>query len=105
MVAHFGFNTGYRNRLDILGPDVTVTIDRVFTTPAGMTSDLYVNQRNQARVVTVSPADNFALFLRAVVDDIEAGQHDRLADDMLADARVLWRLRKAAEKNNGLETN
>ena len=36
MVGHFGFDTGYRNRLDILGPGVTVTIDRVFTTPADM---------------------------------------------------------------------
>jgi NDP-hexose-3-ketoreductase len=105
MVGHFGFETGYRNRLDILGPDVTVTIDRVFTTPADMASELHINQRNQARVVEVPPADSFALFLRAVIDGIEAGQHKSLADDLLADARVLWRLRKAGEMNSEPMTN
>jgi predicted dehydrogenase len=101
MVGHFGFDTGYRNRLDLLGPGVTVTIDRVFTTPANMAGELHVNQRNQARVVAVPPADNFGLFLRAVIDGIEAGRHGPLADDMLVDARVLWRLRKAVEMNTG----
>lgn len=105
MVGHFGFNTGYRNRLDILGPDVTVTIDRVFTTPADMAGELHINQRNQARVVEVPPADNFALFLRTVIDGIETGQHGSLADDLLADARVLWRLRKAGAMNNGSMNN
>jgi NDP-hexose-3-ketoreductase len=53
LVGHFGFNTGYRNRLDILGPNVTVTVDRVFTTPAGMTAELQVNQHNQSKSVAV----------------------------------------------------
>ena len=96
MVGHFGFNTGYRNRLDILGPHVTVTIDRAFTTPPDLANELHINQRNQPKVVAVPPADQFALFLRAVVAAIETGQHGPLAEDMLADARALHRLRQAA---------
>lgn len=105
MVGHFGFDTGYRNRLDILGPDVTVTIDRVFTTPAGMSSELHVDQHNRPKTISVPPADNFGLFLQAVIDAIEAGQHSQLANDMLTDAQVLWRLRNAATMNNGPMTD
>jgi predicted dehydrogenase len=96
MVGHFGFNTGYRNRLDILGPRVTVTIDRVFTAPANLANEVHINQNNQSKIITVPPADQFALFLRAVVSAIETGQHQGLADDLLSDARVLWRLKEAA---------
>ncbi|MBN1811732.1 MAG: Gfo/Idh/MocA family oxidoreductase [Anaerolineae bacterium] len=99
MAGHFGFNTGYRNRLDILGPGVTVTIDRVFTTPPTAANEVYVNQHNQPKSIAVPPADQFALFLRAMVAAIETGQHSPLAEDMLSDARVLHRLREAATIN------
>lgn len=99
-VGHFGFNTGYRNRLDILGPHVTVTIDRVFTTPPDLANKLHVNQRNRPKVITVPPADQFALFLRAVVTAIETGKHESLAEDLLTDARALHRLRQAASQHN-----
>ncbi len=100
MVGHFGFNTGYRNRLDVLGPGVTVTIDRVFTTPPTLANEVLVNQHDQPKAVTVPPADQFALFLRAVVEAIETGRHGPLAEDMLSDARILHRLREAAAMNN-----
>ncbi|MBN1978718.1 MAG: Gfo/Idh/MocA family oxidoreductase [Anaerolineae bacterium] len=96
MVGHFGFNTGYRNRLDILGPQASVAIDRVFTAPASLANEVHINQNNQSKIITVPPADQFALFLRAVVSAIETGPHEALAEDMVSDARVMWRLREAA---------
>ena len=96
MVGHFGFNTGYRNRLDVLGPRVTVTIDRVFTAPANLANEVHINQDDQSKTITVPPADQFTLFIRAVVSAIETGQHKALADDLLSDAQVMWRLREAA---------
>lgn len=95
MVGYFGFNTGYRNRLEVLGPDVTVTIDRVFTTPADMENQLQVSQHNHTKIVKVPPADQFALFFQAVIQAIESGQHQLLARDLLADARALHQLRQA----------
>jgi NDP-hexose-3-ketoreductase len=96
MVGHFGFDTGYRNRLDVLGPQVTATIDRVFTTPANLANEVHIGQHNQSKIVTMPPADQFALFLHTVVDAIETGRHQPLAEDLLSDAKVLWRLREAA---------
>jgi NDP-hexose-3-ketoreductase len=99
MVGHFGFNTGYHNRLDVLGPGVTATIDRVFTTPPTAANEVHVNQHDRPKSIAVPPADQFALFLHAVVRAIETGQHGPLAEDMLSDAQVLHRLREAATMN------
>ncbi len=96
MVGHFGFNTGYRNRLDILGPNTTVTIDRVFSMPADMENVLCVNQGHHTYDVTVPPADHMALFLRSVFRAIATGAHDPLAQTLLSDATILHRLRQAS---------
>lgn len=96
MVGHFGFNTGYCNRLEILGPHTTIAMERVFTTPAGQANVLHVNQHNQPQTVAVPPADSFALFFRAVVAALETGQFESLAQDLLSDASVLHRLRQAS---------
>lgn len=96
MAGYFGFDTGYRNRLDILGPRVTATVDRIFTTPADVASELHISQNNRPRTIALPPADSFALFFRAVVAAVKTGQHRALAEDMLSDARVLWQLREAA---------
>jgi predicted dehydrogenase len=97
MVGHFGFHTGYYNRLDVLGPGVTLAVERVFTTAPDLASQVHVNQHDQPRTITIAPADSFACFLRAVVAAIEAGQFEPLAEDMLSDARGLDRLRRACE--------
>ena len=40
LVGHFDFNTEYRNCINILGPSMSVDIDRFFTTPPDMESEL-----------------------------------------------------------------
>jgi len=105
MVGHFGFHTGYCNRLDLLGPGVTLTVDRVFTTSPDLASQVHVNQHDQPRTITIAPADSFACFLRTVVAAIEAGQFESLADDMLSDARVLDRMRKASLEDEGTDAD
>jgi len=98
MVGHFGFNTGYRNQLDIFGPQTTVTIDRVFTTPADMVNALQINQHNRAKTVNIPAADQFALFCQTVIQAIETGQYEPLAETILADATVLDRLRQVSQR-------
>ena len=98
MVGHFGFNTGYHNRLEILGPHLTVIIDRVFTTPADLENVLVINQDNKTKDVKVPAADNFAIFLHEVFRAIETGQHESLSQNILSDATVLHRLRQASAR-------
>ena len=96
MVGHFGFNTGYRNRIDILGPGVTATIDRVFTPPADFRSSLEISQHNSSQSLKVAPADVFALFFQEVIQAIEENRYEAYANLMLSDARVLDQLQKTA---------
>ena len=93
LVGHFGMTTGYINRLEVLGPDATVTLDRAFTTTTDMICNVHVNQRNEHRIITVPPADSFAIFMSAVIKAVESGDVRPLAEDMLADAKALDRLR------------
>lgn len=94
MVGQFGFNTGYKNQIDILGPEVTVTIDRVFTPPADIDVSIKVNQYNQDKTVKIMAEDIFALFFKKVIQSIKLNQLETFVNDMLYDAIVLDKLRK-----------
>lgn len=96
LTGQFGMTTGYVNRLDLLGPDATVSLDPGFTTPPEREVRVAVNQRNERRVVTVPPADTFALFLGDVLDAIAAGDGEAFATAMRTDAAALARLRASA---------
>jgi NDP-hexose-3-ketoreductase len=97
LVGHFGMTTGYINRLEVLGPDATVTIDRAFTTTPEMACNLYVSLHNEHRSIKVPPADSFAIFLRAVIQAIESGDTQPFAEVMLADAETLNLLRDSCK--------
>jgi predicted dehydrogenase len=96
MIGHFGFDTGYRNHVNILGPDVSVTIERIFTTPADMENEIHARQRNENILVTAPMADNFSIFLQRVLDAIQTGDCREFTENLLSDASVLHRLRSTA---------
>ena len=98
MVGHFGFNTSYKNKIEILGRHTTVSINRVFTTPANMENTLFINQNNHTTEVKTPPSDSFVNFLRVVFRAIESGEHAPLARNIISDATVLHRLRQASSQ-------
>lgn len=100
--GHYGMTTGYVNRLEILGPDVTVSLERAFTTPPGLVAKVRATVRGAARNVDVPPADSFTEFVRAVMDALAAGDSDRFASDILADAAAMETLRDQSSWSGGL---
>ncbi|MEA4856496.1 Gfo/Idh/MocA family protein [Solidesulfovibrio sp.] len=98
LAATCGFDTGYANRLDVLGPGLAAAMDRAFTPPPGAALPLHLNAPAGARTETIPPADAFAAFFgRAFAAmDKGAGAGDGLREDLLADARALAMLRKSA---------
>lgn len=96
MVGHFGFNTEYRNHLNILGSDVSVDMDSIFTTPAKMENELRIRQHNKSTILKTPIADSFLIFLQKVIDAIQIRNHHVFAEDLLTDASVLRRMRVAA---------
>jgi predicted dehydrogenase len=96
VAGHFGFDTEYSNRLQLLGPNVSVDLDRVFTPPTDAPLDLVVRVSNKVEKATAAAGDPFARFLEDVIRGIESGHADTFAQRLLADAEALDRLRRAA---------
>lgn len=92
----FGCDTGYANRLEVLGPGLAASLDRAFTPPPGPALTLGLNGPAGPQTVAFEPADAFAGFFGRAFAAMDAGKGEGLAADLLADARVLARLRRAA---------
>lgn len=89
LVGTFGFTTGYMNRIDFMGPEITVTVDRAFSTPPDMTTELIIRREDHIERITAPPADTFALFLDDVARAISSGNHSHFAQSLLGDAREM----------------
>lgn len=100
IVGHFGMTTGYVNRLMMLGPEVTLSMERAFTTPPDLENRLHVLRGGHAADVVVPRADSFARFIEAVLSAIRGGQGDAFTTAMLADAAALDLLRSALRGQN-----
>ena len=95
-VGSFGYTTGYMNRLDLLGPGIAVTMDRVFSPLANATTELIVRRDDRATTITIPPADTFALFFEDLRRAIAQSDYSRFATTMLWDAQEMARLRSSA---------
>ena len=100
LIGHFGFDTQYENSLHLLGPGMSVAMSRVFTTPPDHENTLQLRSGHDVRQLTAPAADSFAEFFGGFIEDIRAGNTDRLAGVLLADAAALDRLRAAATTTN-----
>ena len=96
VVGSFGYTTGYINRLDIIGPRITVTMDRAFSPLPSTPADVTIRTTDQTVTITVPAADTFALFFADVFRSIAQGDFSRFADAMLEDANEMDRLRLSA---------
>jgi predicted dehydrogenase len=94
--ATFGFDTGYANRLEVLGPGLAAAMDRAFTPPPNAALTVSLNTPSGTRSETLPPADAFAAFFGRAFAAMETGNGDGLREDLLADALVLERIRKSA---------
>jgi predicted dehydrogenase len=95
LTGHFGFDTEYQNRLHLLGPGITIDINRSFTLPPDQPGRLVLRRKNIESEVIVPAADAFALFLKKVIEGIGHGQWNEFVDALLADAELLSQLRNA----------
>lgn len=95
-IGSFGFTTEYMNRLDIIGPGLTVTIPRAFSPLPSEPGAITIRHRDQTVDATAPIADTFTVFLSEVFRAIAAGEYSRFAEAMLNDAEEMNRLRASA---------
>lgn len=96
VVGSFGFDTVYRNRIDVIGANVGVELDRVFTTPSDLASPVRVTRREGTSTLPAPPADAFVAFFDHVSSALKARDWATLTSDLVSDARTVQRLRDAA---------
>lgn len=95
LAGHFGFDTAYSNRLQLIGEKLVVDVDRAFTTPADYRNMIRVTGPTPSPEVEVPPADAFMCFFEHVFSRIETHDWRQLTADLLADSRVLESYRVA----------
>ena len=96
IVGHFGFDTAYRNHLDVMGESLVAEADRVFTIPAEVENEVLITDQMGSRVMKAPPCNPFRPFFASVFEGIARGEWQSFGDDLFADAQGLQRLRDAA---------
>ena len=100
LVGSFGFTSGYINRMDIFGPGLAIGMDRVFSPPANLETEMEVSGLAGRRSIKFPAADTFAVFLQAVTKAIRDGDHASFTRALISDAETLDRLRESALAHN-----
>ncbi|SVE16496.1 uncharacterized protein METZ01_LOCUS469350, partial [marine metagenome] len=95
-VGHFGFDTEYQNRLTIIGPSISITVDRIFSTPPDLQNELDVNRGNERSRIKVKPADSFEHFFAKAIESIRNHSWSTFAEELLSDAQFSENMRSAA---------
>ena len=95
----FGFDTGYANTLQALGPGRTARMDRAFTPPPDQTLELERNGLHGAKREIFAPSDAFALFFSRFFKAINDRDGSDFAQALREDSRALAGLIAAADEH------
>ena len=94
LVGHFGFDTEYINRLTILGSDILIDIDRIFTTTPLLENEIRIKHKNVTSTVISPKGNSFILFIQEVIDNIRQNKFEKYYNDLIDDAEVISKIRK-----------
>lgn len=86
LIGHFGFNTEYVNRLNILGDKICIDIDRIFTIPDLMTNQIKIRVNNQPHEITAPSGNAFELYLTEIEQCLKSKTYSHLYNDMYMDS-------------------
>lgn len=86
LVGHFGFNTEYINRINILGSNFYIDLDRVFTVPDSIKNVIKLRSNNNYSEIDVEKGNTFQLYLNYIGDCLENNSFEKLYQDLYDDA-------------------
>jgi predicted dehydrogenase len=86
LIGHFGFNTEYVNRLNIIGDKVIIDVDRIFTIPDTFSNTIKVKANNHTYEVNVPCGNTFLIYLNRIIESIESNRLSLFYNDMHIDA-------------------
>ena len=96
VAAYFGFDTQYENRITVTGAKVSMTLERVFTTPPKHWGELKIVRDGSTETFICPEADSFVEFFSAITGAIAKKKGAEFAKVLLQDAAVLDTMRHNA---------
>jgi hypothetical protein len=100
LLGHFGFLTEYVNQINLLGPHLFISADRVFTIPENKSQRLNIKTDNKEYVVEVTARNNFLTFFKEIFSALENKNYEKFRKDMYMDGLILDKIRKSARDKN-----
>lgn len=92
VMAFSSFNTEYINRINILGNNFLIDLDRVFTIPEDFRNTISYRTLNKSHEL-ISPCGNtFQLFFQEINKTLETGNYNHFYNNMLIDSETIQML-------------
>lgn len=86
LIGHFGFNTEYINRLNVLGEKICIDVEPIYTIPDTLTNHIKVRANNHSYEVIAPNGNTFELYLNAIGKCLIDKEYDKFYNDMYIDA-------------------
>lgn len=92
VMAFCSFNTEYINRINVLGPDFLIDLDRVFTIPDDFENNIILRSKNKSEIIVAPKGNTFQLFFIEVLKTLKSNNFNFYYDRMLIDSETIQKL-------------
>lgn len=90
--GYFGFNSEYTNRVEILGEDIRILVDRIFTTPPEYKNQCRLVKNNIEEERLLPIGSSIQCYFSEIANALSSNSFSTFSEIMLQDAEVLYKL-------------
>lgn len=92
--GYFGFTTEYTNEAFLLANNLSISIERIFTTPEDLLVPINIKSNNNIFVKYTRKENSFLMFFREILSAIQNKNYEKFRNDMYMDGKTLEMIRK-----------
>ena len=92
VMAYCGFNTEYINRINILGNNFLIDLDRAFTIPDDYENIILLRSHNKTEAIVAKKGNTFQLFFLEIIESLKNNNFNCFYDRMLIDSETMQKL-------------
>jgi len=92
VMAFCSFNTEYINRINILGNNFSIDLDRVFTIPDDYENCITLRTNNKTETFVAKKGNTFQLFLDEVITALKSNKFNSFYERMLIDSETIQKI-------------
>lgn len=92
VMAFCSFNTEYINRINILGNNFLIDLDRVFTIPEDIENNIIFRSNNKTETIVANKGNTFLFFFLEVAEALKEKNYINFYQKMLIDSETIQKL-------------